>query len=101
MYHHRIKRRQTIILKDFYQKLFLDKNGKIVLAQKPNLPLYGWLVFFVLSKLTDVQPYQNYFSWLSATLLMIWAILELVSGVNYFRRLIGVLVIIGLIVSNI
>ena len=69
------------------------ETGKITIWQWPNIPLWVFLVARVAQAIFDG-------SWLGvvATIaLVIWALLELVKGVNPFRRLLGLAVLIGLI----
>lgn len=75
-------------------KIFKDTSGKIVLVQTPNLPLGLW----VAASLVRLILHQN--NLLSTGLyylgligLVVWAVLELVYGVNYFRRALGAIVI--------
>jgi hypothetical protein len=79
--------------------LFRDDTGRIVLWQWPNLPLWGWLVCKALSPPITAPHLTIALSRLSTAFLFTWAYLELVDGVNYARRLLGLAVIIGIIAS--
>ena len=82
-------------------KFIKDKNGKAVLWQSPNLPLWTW---FIAMLLTHILPYGQWnfvASLISFGALFTWAYLEIRQGVNYFRRTVGVLVIIWMIKSRI
>lgn len=78
---------------NFFDKCFKDKNGKVTLAQKPNLPIIVWLFTLILSqffsgifgKTLQVVAFGSIFT---------WAWLELFKGTNYFRRTLGLIVII-------
>ena len=78
---------------------FKDAQGHTVLWQWPNLPLYGWIVFRVLSAVAPTGHLKVGAEQLSTALLFTWAFLEAIKGVNYFRRLLGVIVLIALIAS--
>lgn len=75
---------------------FKDKKGRIVLFQAPNLPLIGWFLFTILNlSWSNNQPTTQYlFGMLSFGFVFTWAWLEITSGVNYFRRALGLLVLI-------
>ena len=81
------------------ESLFKDVNGDIVLWQWPNIPLYGWIAFKVLSMLVPAGHLRVGMEQLSSAFLFTWAFLEITKGVNYFRRLLGVIVMITLILS--
>lgn len=84
-------------------KILRDREGEgeIVLAQMPNLPIIVWIVasllrlFFTTGKISiglEVIAFGSLFTWA-------WE--ELFQGVNYFRRALGLIVLISLIVSKI
>ena len=74
-------------------KLLEDKDGNIVLWQWPNLPLWGWGIFLLLSRLADDSELRGGFTQASSAFLFVWAYLEITQGVNYLRRAIGLLVL--------
>ena len=79
-------------------KCMKDQKGHIALVQAPNLPLVVWLVARLLTwplsglaqKTAQVVAFGALFT---------WAWLELFQGVNYARRLLG-LVVLGLLVVS-
>ena len=84
-----------------FDKVFRDREGDIVLAQMPNLPLIVWIVasllklFFTTGKISiglDAIAFGSLFTWA-------WE--ELFQGVNYFRRALGLIVLVSLILSRI
>jgi len=77
------------------QKFFKDNSGKTVLWQAPNSTIIGWAIFALLSYLTHAK----WLGWISTTFLLVWAFLELFQGVNYFRRLLGLIVLIYILIS--
>jgi hypothetical protein len=77
--------------------LFTDKQGKVVVWQKPNLPLWSWFVFMVLSKMLDSHTLKTDAQYLSTVSLLIWAILEIAKGASIFRRLLGLIVLVWII----
>jgi hypothetical protein len=77
----------------FKNWLFADKQGKIVTWQIPNWPILTWMVLFVSAKFMTGNTADAVFK-LSYIFLAWWAILELTSGVNRFRRIMGLTAII-------
>jgi hypothetical protein len=77
--------------KDISQ-FFKDPKGQIVIAQFPNGPLWVWLGATLLEslKIPFIPPF-----WISSIgfiAILYWAGLEVFQGVNYFRRCLGLLV---------
>ncbi|MFN6461687.1 MAG: hypothetical protein RMZ41_007535 [Nostoc sp. DedVER02] len=81
----------------FVDKIFRDSEGKIVLAQLPNLPLIIWIVTTILSLIFTTGKINTLLDILANGSLFTWAWLELFEGVNYFRKALGLLVLTGLI----
>ena len=77
-------------------RLFIAKDGKYVVLQFPNAPLMVAIVAYGLRLVTDAQPLSNYLGVVIDISLGIWAIMEIIWGVNLFRRIFG-LVVIGFI----
>lgn len=80
-----------------FDRFFRDRDGNIVIAQKPNLPV---LVASAATLLQFVVPAGNVHTVLELVAFGVWftwAWLELFSGVNYFRRSLGLLVLVGLL----
>ncbi|OCQ98200.1 hypothetical protein BCD64_12860 [Nostoc sp. MBR 210] len=78
-------------------KTFRDSNGNIVIAQTPNLPLIVWFVTSILSLIFSTGEINLVFDTLATGSLFTWAWLELFEGVNYFRRALGLVVLIGIV----
>ena len=84
--------------------LFRDRrDGRLVVAQLPNLPLVLFLVTSVVLRIA--RPHGTVAGTLrviAAGSLLWWAADEIVRGVNPFRRILGavvaVLTIVGLVV---
>ena len=81
------------------QRFFKDKDGHVVIAQLPNLPLGGWIVFKLLSLLTAQNHLKKGLAQVSLVFLFTWAYLEITEGVNYFRRLLGLSIMLVIIIS--
>lgn len=78
---------------------FKDKHGHIVLWQWPNLPIYGWIIFKLLALVVASGQLKTGCEELSVAFLFVWAFLEITQGVNYFRKLLGLVVLLGIIAS--
>lgn len=82
-------------------KIFRDREGKVVLAQIPNLPLIVWIVASLLRLIFTTGKVNIGLEAIAFGSLFTWAWEELFQGVNYFRRALGLLVLVGLIASKI
>lgn len=78
----------------YLRQIFTDKNGDIVIAQRPNLPIVIWLATIALRLIVTEASYKTTLDVVGTLALAIWAFLELVSGVNTFRKLLGLCVLI-------
>lgn len=78
-------------------KFYKDGKGRVALWQSPNVLLYGWLAFKVISMILSESRFKTGFEKLSMAALFTWAYLEITSGVNYFRRSLGAIVMIMLV----
>ncbi|PZO36155.1 MAG: hypothetical protein DCF19_22265 [Pseudanabaena frigida] len=82
-------------------KIFRDSEGKIVIAQMPNLPLIVWSIASLLKLIVTTGKINIGLDAIAFGSLFTWAWEELFQGVNYFRRALGLLVLISMIVSKI
>ena len=78
----------------FWKKLLKDKDGNIIIWQSPNLLLYGWFITKLLSYLVDQSDLKTGFETLSYAFLFTWAYLEATRGVNYIRRILGLVILV-------
>jgi hypothetical protein len=78
---------------------FKDKDGRVVIWQWPSLPIYGWLVCKIVARLVPEGHLQTGFEQLSMAFLFTWAFLEITKGVSYFRRALGLVVMVLLVMS--
>jgi len=74
------------------QSLFKTKEGGIVIAQTPNLPIIVWFIAFLAAKIPMHKTLVQFFDLLSFGAIFTWAWLEIFQGVNAFRRLLGLVV---------
>jgi hypothetical protein len=76
------------------------ETGEITIWQWPNIPLWAFIAASVLAALVKNGSAHGVFSVLAAIALVVWAVLEIMKGVNPFRRGLGAVVLIGMIVSR-
>ena len=58
------------------RRFFSDKNGKLTIWQRPNIPLLIWLVATVLSHILHPGDWQTLIAHLSKAAIIVWAIME-------------------------
>lgn len=75
-------------LTKIWHKTWHDKYGNVVIWQRPNILLIGWLVCFFVSLFFSKNTAQIIEA-IGLASLFLWGVLELISGVNYFRRAFG------------
>lgn len=83
---------------DWWDKFWKDKHGEVVVYQHPNIWLSVWVLLalvslFVSENLADVLWH------ISLGVLAIWALLEIFKGVNYFRRTMGAVVLLLVVLA--
>lgn len=79
-------------IKRKFLDIFRDPKGRIVIWQSPNLPLLVWVVCTVLAFVISNNDLESGFSRLGSASLFAWAYLEVSSGVNTFRKILGLIV---------
>jgi hypothetical protein len=73
------------------------KDGRVQIVQMPNVPIIGWFVFMVLSNFSIGASLKTSFSSVSLAFLSVWAYLEVTCGASRFRRVLGVVVAMGIV----
>jgi hypothetical protein len=81
-----------------FDRTFRDRDGKIVIAQMPNLPILVWLVATLLQLVVPSGKIETGLNLVAFGTLFTWAWQELFEGVNYFRRSLGLVVLVSMIV---
>jgi len=82
-------------------KIFRDSKGKFVIGQPPNLLIIIWFIASILKLVFPQGDLNTGFDFVATTSLIIWSFLEIFQGVNYFRKGLGLVVLISLIASRI
>lgn len=78
------------------KNFFRDKDGHVVVWQAPNLPLSLWAFFAVLGWIVKGTTHSVVAA-LATLSLAVWAVLEIAKGASPFRRVLGLVVLIGII----
>jgi hypothetical protein len=82
-----------------FNRLFRDGTGAIVIGQPPNLPILIWVSATLLKLVIKTGQVKIFLDLLAFSSLLYWSFLEITQGVNYFRRDLGVIVLLALIIS--
>lgn len=82
---------------DILLGIFNDSQGKVVVAQKPNLPIIVWALASLIRLVIDSGNLNRALDIIALTSIIYWALSEVVSGVNLFRKIIGVAVLLIII----
>ncbi|MUL39390.1 hypothetical protein [Gloeocapsopsis dulcis] len=80
-----------------FDRTFRDSEGKIVIAQIPNLPILVGLAATFLQFVLPSGKIQTALGLVAFGALFTWAWQELFEGVNYFRRAVGLIGLVGII----
>ena len=84
----------------FFDKIFRDEEGKIVLVQIPNLPVIIGVITSLLKMVFTTGKLYTGLDIIAFGTLFTWAWEELFQGVNYFRRALGAVTLLGLILDK-
>jgi len=87
--------------RSFWDKFWEDKHGRLAVWQKPNVFLIVWFVSILVQILLGGGTISNFARTIGTISIAIWAVLEVVSGASYFRRILGISVLLFTIVLNI
>jgi hypothetical protein len=79
--------------RSFWDRIWKDQSGKVVIWQTPNVWLIAWAVFTCLS-LFFIGGAGDVSSWIASGSLVVWSILEVLMGADYFRRALGLVVLL-------
>ncbi|MDQ5972268.1 MAG: hypothetical protein QG553_427 [Patescibacteria group bacterium] len=75
-------------------------NKKTIVFQPPNLPLVVWFIAWLLTRILPYGQLNFAAALISFGALFTWAWLEIFDGANSFRRALGVMVMIFIIVNR-
>lgn len=80
-----------------FDRTFRDSEGKIVIAQMPNLPVLIGIAATLLQFIVPSGKIHAGLVLVAFGALFTWSWQELFEGVNYFRRGLGLITLIGLL----
>lgn len=78
-------------------RIFRSKEGKIVIAQWPNLPLIVWAVALAAKQLPLNATFAELADLIQFGAIFTWAWMEIFQGVNLFRRGLGIVVMAAIL----
>ena len=81
------------------RRIWHDKEGKVVLWQRPNIWLAIWFLAAISGLIVSHGRIMKAAYFIGSAALVIWALLEIFQGVNYFRRGLGVVVLAATVAS--
>jgi len=84
----------------FAEKFWENEHGQPVIWQKPNIYLTTWIVCTIINFFLPFGDLAKLVGFIGLISLIVWAVLEVCSGVNNFRRLLGGLVLLVLLASR-
>lgn len=64
-----------------------------IIFQTPNIPLIVWFVCMIASRIFSTGSVHTIFATIGFVAIVIWALWEIISGVNIYRRLLGLVVL--------
>ena len=76
------------------------KDGEPVLWQRPNAPIILWAAAIVIAKFVHASPWHGVATGIGTLALGVWATMEIGWGASYFRRTLGLVVLIYTILSR-
>ena len=79
-------------------RFFRDRDGHLVVWQWPNLPLWLWIGATALRLLLHpTGGFRTALDVVGTAALVIWSVLEIASGASPFRRVLGAVVLLGIV----
>lgn len=79
---------------------FKDKDGKVAIWQTPNIPLSVWLVAAIVARLMPNARIKTTVEFIGTLFLFTWAYMEFHAGASWFRRILGLVVGIAILVPH-
>ncbi|MFA5135737.1 MAG: hypothetical protein WC505_08215 [Patescibacteria group bacterium] len=78
---------------------FKDRHGKWAVVQFPNTLLLTWLMLIVIGVFVHDNSLKTSVDQLKNTVLFAWAYLEFAKGISYFRRVLGGVIMIMIVIG--
>jgi hypothetical protein len=86
-------------MKKYLRSFITDKRDRMVLWQKPNPPLLVWLGLTIISHLIRSGRMHDIAKWSASSALLYWAYLEIKDGASPFRRTLGIVVFVWIVIQ--
>lgn len=87
--------------RSFWDKLWRDKDGHLSLIELPNIPLAFAALFWIISIVMPAGKFKSGAEILNFGFLFTWAWLEIKTGKSYFRRILGCVILLYIVVSRV
>lgn len=72
------------------KSFFTNRSGKVVLGERPNIPIIIWLVATLLKAIINsTSALYRYIDSVGFIAIVIWALMEILQGNSPFRRVLG------------
>jgi hypothetical protein len=85
--------------RSFSDKFWHDNQGHLAIVQRPNLLLWLWILCSIINFFVSAGAVAHISGFVGKVAITLWALLELFWGDSYFRRLLGlVLILLSLVV---
>jgi predicted branched-subunit amino acid permease len=85
--------------KNILDELLRDKEGRIVVMQVPNGAIIGWAVCTALGAMVGQGIFHHAIHFMAQVFLLVWTYEEIRTGESLFRRILGGVVLIVLVLS--
>ena len=82
------------VIKTLWNKIWRDKHGRVAIWQTPNPLLSVWILATAVDTFLLTGEPQSFVKFIALNALIIWGVLEVSFGVNYFRRGLGLIVLL-------
>ncbi|HVV25826.1 MAG TPA: hypothetical protein VHC21_02240 [Candidatus Saccharimonadales bacterium] len=86
--------RQVAGQNGLWDKIWRNRQGEITIWQTPNVWIIAWAVLDVVAIFAPSKSMASVAWAIGSGALVIWALLEIFRGANYFRRALGLLVLL-------
>jgi hypothetical protein len=80
------------------KSLFKDDDNKLAIWQMPNVLLSSWIATKLLGFIVTGR-FKSGLDLLGMAVLFAWAYSELNTGVNYFRKVLGLVVLVPIVIG--
>lgn len=79
---------------NLWDKIWRDRNGNIAVWQTPNVWIIAWAVLDIVAIFAPSKHVASVAWSIGSAALIIWALLEIFRGASYFRRALGLFVLL-------